>query len=305
MLGRIRTSLAKTSAALGGAFADLVGRKLDDALLLEIEEGLVLADFGTDAAATITSQLRDRCRGRETGGAEWQRYLQEIIAGLLTPVVGSLAIPEAAAAKPYCILLVGVNGSGKTTSLAKLAQLYRAQGHKPLLVAGDSFRAAAVEQLEQWAQRLDCPIISGAAGADPAALAYQAWQQAASAGQDVVLIDTAGRLPNKPNLMAELQKIPRVLQKLDDSAPQQCWLVLDGTTGQNALRQVELFAQTVTITGLIVTKLDGSSKGGVLLALTQRFNLPIIALGVGEAAADLVPFDAAEFASSLLPATTP
>jgi fused signal recognition particle receptor len=300
MLNRLRQSLSKTTAAVGGALGGLFTRKLDEALLQEIEEALVSTDFGVETSAQVISLLRDRCHKAGRAGAEqWPQQLQALLTDLLQPYVGSLAIP--ASPRPYCILVVGVNGSGKTTTLAKLAHHYQASGHKPLLVAGDTFRAAAVEQLGSWAQRLNCPIITGANGSDPAALAYQAWQQAAQQGNDVLLIDTAGRLPNKPNLMAELQKLPRVLEKLDVTAPQQRWLVLDGTTGQHALRQVELFQQAMPLTGLIVSKLDGSSKGGMVVALATRFKLPIIALGTGEQLDDLQPFVAEEFAASLLP----
>jgi fused signal recognition particle receptor len=300
MLNRLRQSLSKTTAALGGALSGLFTRKLDEALLQEIEDALVSTDFGVETSAQVISLLRDRCHKAGRAGAEqWPQQLQELLQEMVQPCVGSLAIP--ASPRPYCILVVGVNGSGKTTTLAKLAHHYQASGHRPLLVAGDTFRAAAVEQLGSWAQRLNCPIITGAHGGDPAALAYQAWQQASQQGNDVLLIDTAGRLPNKPNLMAELQKLPRVLEKLDVTAPQQRWLVLDGTTGQHALRQVELFQQAMPLTGLIVSKLDGSSKGGMIVALAASFKLPIIALGTGEQLDDLQPFVAEDFAASVLP----
>ncbi len=220
------------------------------------------------------------------------------IAGILAPVARPLALDPAR--KPHVMLIVGVNGSGKTTTIGKLAKQYRDQGRKVLIAAGDTFRAAAIEQLQIWGERAGCPVIAKEAGSDAAALAYEALEYAAKHEDDVLLIDTAGRLHNKANLMAELQKVIRVLRKLDATAPHDCILVLDATTGQNAHAQVETFRELVQITGLVVTKLDGSARGGVLVALAERFALPVHAIGVGESAEDMRAFEPRDFARSLM-----
>ena len=227
-----------------------------------------------------------------------RRALAQDIARILEPVAAPLVVE--AARKPHVVLVVGVNGSGKTTTIAKLASLYKAQGLKVLLAAGDTFRAAAIDQLKIWGERSGCAVVAGAPGADAAGLAYEALETARREACDLLLIDTAGRLHNKADLMAELQKIIRVLKKLDGSAPHDTLLVLDATIGQNAHAQVETFKALAGITGLALTKLDGSARGGVLVALAERFALPVHAVGVGEGLDDLRPFEARDFANSLL-----
>ncbi len=224
--------------------------------------------------------------------------LADSIAGILEPVARPLAVDPAH--RPHVILVVGVNGSGKTTTIGKLAKQYRDEGKRVVLAAGDTFRAAAVEQLEIWGERTGCPVVAAPTGADAAGLAYDALAQARREGADVLLIDTAGRLHNRAELMAELQKIIRVLGKLDETAPHDVLLVLDATTGQNALSQVEIFRDMTRVTGLVVTKLDGTARGGVLVALAERFGLPVHAVGVGEGVDDLRPFEARAFARSLM-----
>jgi len=225
------------------------------------------------------------------------------VAGVLGKVVPDApheTLLVLGARKPHVVLVVGVNGSGKTTTIGKLAKLHQAEGRSVMLAAGDTFRAAAVEQLKIWGERSGVPVVAGESGADAAGLAYEALEKAKAAGTDLLLIDTAGRLQNKTGLMAELGKIIRVLKKLDPEAPQDCLLVLDATTGQNAHSQVEIFKEMCQVTGLVVTKLDGSAKGGVLVALAERFKLPVVAIGVGEGADDLKPFEAESFARSLM-----
>ena len=229
---------------------------------------------------------------------EVRRALAEDIARILEPVAAPLVVE--AARKPHVVLVVGVNGSGKTTTIAKLASLYKAQGLKVLLAAGDTFRAAAIDQLKIWGERSGCAVVARAPGADAAGLAYEALETARREACDLLLIDTAGRLHNKADLMAELQKIIRVLKKLDPEAPHDTLLVLDATTGQNAHAQVETFKALAGVTGLALTKLDGSARGGVLVALAERFALPVHAVGVGEGLDDLRPFEARDFANSLL-----
>jgi fused signal recognition particle receptor len=229
---------------------------------------------------------------------EVRRALADDIAGLLAPVARPLELDPAK--KPNVVLVVGVNGSGKTTTIGKLARLYGDQGLKVMIAAGDTFRAAAIEQLQIWGERAGCPVVAKAPGADAAGLAYEALERARSEASDLLLIDTAGRLHNKADLMAELTKILRVLRKLDPDAPQACLLVLDATIGQNAHAQVETFKALVEVSGLVVTKLDGSARGGVLVALAERFGLPVHAIGIGEQAEDLRPFAAPDFARSLM-----
>ena len=229
---------------------------------------------------------------------EVRRALADQIADLLAPVEGALAIDDDA--KPHVILVAGVNGTGKTTTIGKLAQRLSREGKRVMLVAGDTFRAAAVEQLTIWGERAGAPVVARPDGGDPAGLAFDALERARAEGIDVLLIDTAGRLQNKAHLMAELQKIDRVLKKLDPRAPHSRLLVLDATTGQNALNQVDVFREAIAVDGLVMTKLDGTAKGGVLVALAQRFGVPVVALGIGEGIDDLRPFEARAFATALM-----
>ncbi|HTU56642.1 MAG TPA: signal recognition particle-docking protein FtsY [Acetobacteraceae bacterium] len=291
----LQRSKRKLSESIGAVFTR---RRLDEAALAELEDLLIGADLGPAAAARIIASFRRTRFGKEVTGEEIRAALAEEIAAILAPVARPLAIDRAHA--PHVVLMVGVNGTGKTTTIGKLAQQYGQAGLRAMLVAGDTFRAAAVEQLEVWGSRTGAQVIAGAQGADPAGLAFDALGRARAARADVLLIDTAGRLHNKAALMEELAKIVRVLKKQDPSAPHSVVLVLDATTGQNALSQVRVFKEMVAVTGLIVTKLDGSARGGVVVALAETFGLPVHAVGVGERADDLRPFDPHEFARGLV-----
>ena len=273
-------------------------RKLDDAALEELEDILITADLGTDVAARIIANFRRTRFGREVTDDEIRTALAEEIAEILRPVAHPLEINRTL--KPHVVLVVGVNGTGKTTTIGKLAQQYKEQGLKPVLVAGDTFRAAAVEQLQVWGQRTGAPVISAGQNADSAGLAFDGLTRARAEGADVLLVDTAGRLHNKSALMEELRKIIRVMKKQDETAPHSILLVLDATTGQNALQQVGVFKDMVDITGLVVTKLDGSARGGIVVALAEAYGLPVHAVGVGEKAADLRPFDPMDYARGLV-----
>ena len=295
---RLRSGLSrsaqKVSDVLGGLFTR---RRLDRATLDQLEEALIGADLGPATAARLVETLAKESFDKEVSIDEVRRAFATEIAGILRPVARELELHPT---RPHVVLVIGVNGSGKTTTIGKLAQLYQRQGRKVMLAACDTFRAAAVEQLQIWGERARVPVIARQIGADAAGLAFEALEVARRSAVDLLLIDTAGRLQNKKDLMAELQKIIRVLRKLDPTAPQDCLLVLDATTGQNAHSQVEIFKEMCDVTGLVVTKLDGSAKGGVLVALADRFKLPVIAIGVGETAEDLRPFDADAFANSLM-----
>jgi fused signal recognition particle receptor len=295
---RLKSGLSRSSSRLTeGLAAILVKRKLDDATLEEIEELLIAADLGPATAARLAADLGKARFGKEVTDPEVREFLAERIAAMLAPI----AVPlDATGHKPFVILVVGVNGVGKTTTIGKLAQRFRAEGRSVMMAAGDTFRAAAVAQLAIWGERTGATVVRKDQGADPAALAYEALERARREAMDILLIDTAGRLHNKAGLMDELAKIVRVLQKLDPAAPHATILVLDATTGQNALQQVEIFRDLAKINGLVVTKLDGSAKGGVLIALAERFKLPVHAIGVGETADDLQPFDPRDFARSLM-----
>jgi fused signal recognition particle receptor len=297
-LSRLGAGLRRSSARLSDGIGHaLSGRRLDDDAIESLEEALITADVGPAMAARLTASLAKKRFGKETTAEQARESFAADIAELLAEVAVPLAID--AAARPHVVLVVGVNGSGKTTTIGKLAHWLRGEGHSVMLCAGDTFRAAAIEQLQAWGERAGVPVVSGRQGADAAGLAYGALERARGEGVDVLLIDTAGRLHNKANLMAELEKIIRVLKKLDPAAPQSCLLVLDATTGQNALAQVETFGDVTNVTGLVVTKLDGSARGGILVALADRFGLPVHAIGVGEGADDLRPFDAGDFARNL------
>ena len=299
-LARLKAGLSRTSSTLGSGINGIFARgRLDDAALEELEELLILSDMGAATAAELTAALAQEKFGKEVSAEEIRAALADQITAILEPVAQPFAISRDA--KPHVVLVAGVNGTGKTTTVGKLASQFRADGLTVMMAAADTFRAAAVEQLKIWGERTGCAVVArDGTGGDPAGLAYDALARAREEGIDVLLIDTAGRLQNKANLMAELQKIDRVVKKLDAAAPHTRLLVLDATTGQNAHSQVEVFRQAVDIDGLIVTKLDGTAKGGVLVALAQRFGLPVYALGVGEAVEDLRPFEAREFARALM-----
>jgi fused signal recognition particle receptor len=296
---RLKEGLARSTQKITEAITTVFRkRRLDDAALEELEDILISADLGAAVASRIIGNFRRTRFGKEVTDVEIRAALAEEIAAILAPVARPLEI--ARARKPHVVLVVGVNGTGKTTTIGKLAQNYREAGLTPMLVAGDTFRAAAVEQLQVWGQRTGAEVIAGAANADAAGLAFDALGKARAAGADVLLIDTAGRLHNKSALMEELRKIVRVLKKQEPEAPHSVLLVLDATTGQNAVQQVKVFKEMVDVTGLVVTKLDGSARGGIVVALAEQFGLPVHAVGVGEQAGDLRPFDAGQFARSLV-----
>ncbi len=298
-LSRLKQGLSRSTQKLTeGLGAALTRRKLDDAALAELEDVLVAADLGPAVAGRVIASFRRSRFGDEVTQAEVRQALAGEIASILQPVARPMLLDPAR--RPHVVLVVGVNGTGKTTTIGKLALHYMAEGKRPVLVAGDTFRAAAVEQLQVWGERTGAPVISGPPNADAAGLAFDALTRAAVEDADVLLIDTAGRLHNKSALMEELQKIIRVLRKKDPAAPHSVLLVLDATTGQNAVQQVRVFKELVEVTGLVVTKLDGSARGGIVVALAEAFGLPIHAVGVGEQAGDLRPFDAGEFASGLV-----
>jgi fused signal recognition particle receptor len=296
---RLKDGLSKSTARLtDGITGIFTKKKLDDEALEELEELLIRADLGPVTAARLANGLAKTRFGKEVSAEEVKDYLAGEVQKIVEPVALPLVID--AAKKPHVILLVGVNGTGKTTTIGKLARQFRAEGKNVWMAAGDTFRAAAVSQLQIWGDRTGCPVISKPTGADAAGLAYEALERATAAGADVLLIDTAGRLQNKAGLMEELRKIVRVIKKLQPDAPHTTLLTLDATTGQNAHSQVEVFKDMVSINGLILTKLDGSARGGVLVALAEKFKLPVHAIGVGEGVYDLRPFEARAFARALV-----
>lgn len=295
---RLKNGLKRSSSKLTTGIADIfTKRRLDDDALEEFEDLLITSDLGVTTAAKLSAELAKTRFDKEVDSAEIQQFIADEVAKILEPVAKPLVIDSTK--KPHVILVVGVNGSGKTTTIGKLAKTYKDQGLKVMMAAGDTFRAAAVEQLKVWGERTDCPVIARDTGADAAGLAFDAIDQAKREGYDVLLVDTAGRLQNKAHLMDELKKIVRVITKRDETAPHDTLLVLDATTGQNAHSQVETFSQATNVSGLIVTKLDGTAKGGVVVALAEKFGKPVHAIGVGEAAEDLRPFEARSFARSL------
>jgi fused signal recognition particle receptor len=298
-LGRLRAGMARSSARLTeGINAIFNRRRLDDDALLELEELLIASDMGVGVAAEVTAALRRSRFNQDVTPDEVRRALADEVVRLVEPVMRPLRIDRDI--RPFVILVIGVNGSGKTTTIAKLARQYRDAGLAVILAAGDTFRAAAVEQLQIWGERTGCPVVTRSQGADAAGLAYDAFLAARAEDCDVLLIDTAGRLHNKAHLMGELQKIVRVLQKVDPKAPHSVLLVLDATTGQNAHAQAEIFRQMVGVTGIVMTKLDGTAKGGVLVSLAEKYGIPIHAIGVGETADDLRAFEARAYARSLV-----
>ncbi len=297
---RLKAGLSRSTARLTDAITTVFRkRRLDEEALEELEETLIGADLGVAASRRIVEGFRKTRFGREVTDEEVKAALAEAIAEILAPVAQPLVIDRAHA--PHVVLMVGVNGTGKTTTIAKLGQQYRDQGLKVMFAAGDTFRAAAVEQLQIWGERTGCAVVVPAKqGADAAGLAHDALARAKAEGVDVLLVDTAGRLHNKSALMEELRKIIRVMRKLEPAAPHSVLLTLDATTGQNAIQQVRIFKEMVEVSGLAVTKLDGSAKGGVVVALAQEIGLPVHMVGVGEKAGDLRPFTARDFARGLV-----
>ena len=296
---RLRSGLTRSAQRLSDGISSIVTkRKLDAEALAELEELLVAADLGLGVAQRMTERLKRTRFDQEVTPQEVRTTLAQSVAEVLKPVEQPLALD--AAKKPFVILVIGVNGSGKTTTIGKLAKAYVDAGRKVVVAAGDTFRAAAVEQLKIWGERAGAEVIARATGADAAGLAFDALEAARQQGADILLIDTAGRLHNKSDLMAELQKILRVLKKAEPSAPHAVLLVLDATVGQNAHAQVQTFRDMIGVTGLVMTKLDGTAKGGVLVALAEKYGLPVHFIGVGESAEDWRPFVAEDFARSLV-----
>src|SRR6201997_4920101 len=295
---RLSDGLKRTSSSLGSAVADLVTkRKLDRAMLEDIEDVLLRADLGTDVAARISAAVGVGRYDKAISAEDVKTVVATEVEKVLAPVAKPLVIDETK--KPFVILVVGVNGSGKTTTIGKLAAKLSGEGRKVMLAAGDTFRAAAIEKLKIWGERTKSPVVAGAQGSDSASLAFNALTAAREGKLDVLLVDTAGRLQNKAVLMNELEKVVRVIKKVDASAPHAVLLVLDATVGQNALSQVEAFARTAGVTGLVMTKLDGTARGGILVALSEKHKLPVHFIGVGEGVEDLAPFTAKEFAEAV------
>ena len=306
-MGRVTLSPGPVSA--GAAKPGLLGRffgraaveeprrVLDDAMLESLEEVLIQADMGVDTAVRVTANIAEGRFGRKISTRELKGALAAEVARIMGPVARPMPIyPQ----KPQVVLVVGVNGSGKTTTIGKLASQFKAAGKKVVIAAGDTFRAAAVDQLKIWGERAGVPVLTAPEGSDPASLAFDALTKARADGADLLMIDTAGRLQNRQDLMEELAKIVRVIRKVDPTAPHNTLLVLDATTGQNAVTQVDIFRKIADVSGLVMTKLDGTAKGGVLVALADKFGLPIHAIGVGEQIDDLAPFDPEEFARALV-----
>ncbi|MDZ4367845.1 MAG: signal recognition particle-docking protein FtsY [Afipia sp.] len=295
---RLSAGLKRTSSSLGTAVADLVTkRKLDRAMLDDIEDVLLRADLGTEVAARIAEAVGKGRYDKSVSAEDVTTIVATEVEKVLSPVAKPLEID--AAQKPFVILVVGVNGSGKTTTIGKLAAKLSAEGRKVMLAAGDTFRAAAIEQLKVWGERNKVPVVARAQGSDSASLAFEAVEAAKAQAMDVLLIDTAGRLQNKTELMVELEKVRRVIGKVDASAPHAVLLVLDATVGQNALSQVDAFHKTAGVTGLVMTKLDGTARGGILVALSEKYKLPVHFIGVGEGIDDLAPFTARDFARAI------
>jgi fused signal recognition particle receptor len=300
LFSRLKAGLSKTRSGLSAGIANLVaGRKqIDDELLEELETQLLSADVGVEATQTIVQDLTRRVARKQLGDAEaLMSALREDMRTMLEPVSVPLAIP--ASDRPFVLLMVGINGAGKTTTIGKLARRFQDQGHSVMLAAGDTFRAAAVEQLQTWGERNQVPVIAQQQGADSASVIYDALQAAQARKVDVLIADTAGRLHTQSNLMEELKKIKRVLGKLDETAPHEVMLVVDAGTGQNALNQARQFNQAVDITGIALTKLDGTAKGGIIFAVARQLGIPIRYIGIGEAIEDLRPFDAGDFVDAL------
>mgnify|MGYP003626360920 CR=1 FL=1 len=295
---RMKEGLSRSTKNLSDGITGIfTKKKLDAATLEELEDLLIGADLGLDAAAAVAQAVGKNRHDKEVSPEEIRTIVADEIAKVLKPVEMPLEID--ATKKPFVILMAGVNGAGKTTTIGKIGAKLKAEGKTVMLAAGDTFRAAAVEQLKVWGTRIGAPVCATKTGGDAAGLAYEALARARDEGTDILMIDTAGRLQNKADLMSELEKIIRVIRKLDPEAPHATLLVLDATTGQNAVNQVEIFGQVAGITGLVMTKLDGTARGGILVAIARKFGLPVHLIGIGEGIDDLQPFDAATFAKAI------
>lgn len=304
LFSRLKQGLNKTGSRLRGGVAELAAglatgnRRIDTELLEDIETRLLSADVGLEATDQVISGLQSKLdRRRLSDSGEFVAALKDELTEILAPCEQPLQV--ASKGRPFVILMVGVNGAGKTTTIGKLARRLRDEGHSVMLAAGDTFRAAAVEQLQAWGERNDVPVVAQAAGADSAAVIFDAWQSARAKEIDVLIADTAGRLHTRDNLMRELEKIVRVLRKQDEGIPDEILLVLDATTGQNAVNQAESFHKSTSLSGIVLTKLDGTAKGGVVFAIARRFGIPLRFIGIGEQASDLRPFAAREFVEAL------
>ena len=295
---RLADGLVRTASRLGDGLANLSKQPLDTASLQQLEDLLVEADLGVDTAGKVVTSMKRHRSDHALGSEEIRALVAGEIEQVLRPVERPFVVDPAK--KPFVVLVAGVNGSGKTTTIGKLAAKLNQEGKFVMLAAADTFRAAAIEQLQLWGKRAGAEVVARDQGSDPAGVAFEALERAKSEGADVLLVDTAGRLQNKQELMAELEKIVRVIKKQDESAPHATLLVLDATVGQNALGQVETFREVAGITGLVITKLDGTAKGGILVAVADKFGLPVHFVGVGEAIEDLAPFDAKAFAHGIV-----
>ena len=304
LFSRLKQGLNKTGSRLRGGVAELAAglaagnRRIDAELLEDVETRLLSADVGLEATDQVIAGLQSKLdRRRLSDSGEFVAALKDELTTILSPCEQPLQVTSTG--RPFVILMVGVNGAGKTTTIGKLARRLRDEGHSVMLAAGDTFRAAAVEQLQAWGERNDVPVVAQAAGADSAAVIFDAWQSARAKEIDVLIADTAGRLHTRDNLMRELEKIVRVLRKQDEGIPDEILLVLDATTGQNAVNQAESFHKSTSLTGIVLTKLDGTAKGGVVFAIARRFGIPLRFIGIGEQASDLRPFAAREFVEAL------
>ena len=304
LFGRLKSGLARTRHGLLDGISGMLGgrRQIDGEILEELETGLLIADVGVETTAAIIEDLTQRvARQQLTDGAALMAALHQRMSAILAPCSHPLEIDTDK--RPYVILMVGINGVGKTTTIGKLAKRLQGQGHSVMLAAADTFRAAAVEQLKVWGERNDIAVIAQPRASDPGSVVFDAWQAASARRADVLIVDTAGRLHTQTNLMEELKKIRRVLNRLDDTAPHETMLVIDAGTGQNALAQARQFNEAVGLSGITLTKLDGTAKGGVVFAIARDLALPIRFIGIGESIEDLRPFDAEEFVTALLPET--
>ncbi len=295
---RLTSGLSRTASKIGEGINSLSHQRLDEDTLEQLEDLLIQADLGVDTAAKIIANIRKTKHNVEITSDEIRALLAGEVEKLLAPVAKPLEIdPDK---KPFVLLVAGVNGSGKTTTIGKLTSRYMAGRKSVMLAAADTFRAAAIEQLGKWSERTGAPLVAKSQGSDPAGVAFEAMEKAHAEKADILIVDTAGRLQNRAELMAELEKIIRVIRKIDATAPHAVLLVLDATVGQNALSQVETFSRTAGLTGLVMTKLDGTARGGILVAVAEKFGLPVHFIGVGEGIDDLSPFDAGEFSRALV-----